>query len=53
MAAGGITDPRHAKAAFCLVAEGLYIGTGFINTYESRVHDGVKHIMHKFCGYDL
>ena len=37
MAAGGITDARHARAAMCLGAEGLYMGTAFINTKECRV----------------
>lgn len=42
MAAGGITDARTAKAAYALGAEGLYIGTAFLLSEESRLADNVK-----------
>ncbi|MGK7293448.1 nitronate monooxygenase, partial [Salmonella enterica] len=37
MAAGGITDSRTARAAHALGAEGVFAGSVFIGTEESRV----------------
>lgn len=42
MAAGGITDNRTARAAHALGAEGVFAGSVFISTEESRVPQGVK-----------
>lgn len=42
MAAGGITDNRTARAAHALGAEGVFAGSVFISTEESRVAQGSK-----------
>ena len=42
MAAGGITDNRTARAAHALGAEGVFAGSVFISTEESRVPQSVK-----------
>ncbi|EJB2289257.1 substrate-binding domain-containing protein [Salmonella enterica] len=42
MAAGGITDSRTARAAHALGAEGVFAGSVFIGTEESRVPQSVK-----------
>lgn len=42
MAAGGITDVRHVRAAFALGAEGVYVGSAFLATTENRAADNVK-----------
>lgn len=42
MAAGGITDARTAKAAFALGAEGVYCGTAFLMSQESRMAENIK-----------
>lgn len=42
MAAGGITDVRHVRAAFALGAEGVYAGTAFLATNENRAAENVK-----------
>ncbi|MQS53178.1 NAD(P)H-dependent flavin oxidoreductase [Companilactobacillus mishanensis] len=42
MAAGGITDERTAEAAFALGAEGVYVGTAFLASEESRMADNIK-----------
>lgn len=42
MAAGGIVDARTAKAVFDLGAEGLYVGTAFMMSEESRMADNIK-----------
>ena len=42
MAAGGISDRRTAKAALALGAEGLFAGSLFLSTQESRMHADVK-----------
>jgi enoyl-[acyl-carrier protein] reductase II len=42
MAAGGITDNRTARAAHALGAEGVFAGSVFISTEESRVPQGSK-----------
>lgn len=53
MAAGGITDHRTAKAAFALGAEGLFAGTLFISTIESRAHQSVKEKITQSDAHDL
>ena len=42
MAAGGIVDARTARAAYALGAEGLYVGTAFLLSAESRLAANVK-----------
>ncbi len=42
IAAGGIADGRGMAAAFMLGAEGMQLGTHFVVTRESRVHDHYK-----------
>lgn len=42
IAAGGIADGRGVAAAFCLGAEGVQIGTRFICSPESEVHENFK-----------
>lgn len=42
MAAGGIADARTAKAAFALGAEGLFVGTAFMLSSESRLAENIK-----------
>ncbi|HNW47168.1 MAG TPA: nitronate monooxygenase [Thermotogota bacterium] len=42
VAAGGIADERGIKAAFCLGAEGVQIGTRLIATVECEAHDRYK-----------
>ncbi len=42
IAAGGIADGRGMAAAFMLGAEGMQLGTLFVVTKESRVHDQYK-----------
>jgi len=42
MAAGGITDARTAKAAMVLGAEGVYCGTAFLASKESRMAETIK-----------
>lgn len=42
MAAGAISDARTAKAAYALGAEGLYVGTAFLLSKESRLADNIK-----------
>ncbi len=42
MAAGGIADSRTARAAHALGAEGVFAGSVFIGTEESRVPQSVK-----------
>lgn len=39
LAAGGITDRRGTAAAFALGASGVWVGTRFVGTWESRAHD--------------
>ena len=45
MAAGGIADVRGVRAAFALGAEGVYLGTAFLATHESRMADSVKQML--------
>jgi enoyl-[acyl-carrier protein] reductase II len=52
MAAGGITDNRTARAAHAL-AEGVFAGSVFISTEESRVPQGVKEKIVAANGLDL
>ena len=40
--AGGIADGRGVAAAFMLGARGVQLGTGFVVTAESQVHDNYK-----------
>ena len=42
IAAGGFADGRGLAAALALGAEGIAMGTRFMNTVESPVHDGAK-----------
>ena len=42
IAAGGIADGRGVAAAFMLGARGVPLGTGFVVTAESQVHDNYK-----------
>lgn len=53
MAAGGITDSRTAKAAHALGAEGVFAGSVFIGTEESRVPKSVKDKIIDANGLDL
>jgi len=42
IAAGGIYDQRQLKAAICLGADGVQIGSGFAATQESSAHENFK-----------
>ena len=42
IAAGGIADPRQIVAALILGAEGVMMGTRFMVTRESRIHQNIK-----------
>ncbi|MDV7719498.1 DUF561 domain-containing protein [Pediococcus ethanolidurans] len=42
MAAGGINDARGVKAAFALGAAGVYVGSRFLMTQESRMNTAAK-----------
>jgi len=53
MAAGGITDNRTARAAHALGAEGVFAGSVFIGTKESRVPQSVKDKIIEANGLDL
>ncbi|MCW2254320.1 enoyl-[acyl-carrier protein] reductase II [Providencia alcalifaciens] len=53
MAAGGITDNRTARAARALGAEGVFAGSVFISTEESRVPQLVKDKIINANGLDL
>ncbi|MFS7223607.1 NAD(P)H-dependent flavin oxidoreductase [Rahnella inusitata] len=53
MAAGGITDNRTARAARALGAEGVFAGSVFIGTEESRVPQSVKDKIINANGLDL
>lgn len=53
MAAGGITDSRTARAAHALGAEGVFAGSVFIGTEESRVPSSVKDKIVEANGLDL
>jgi enoyl-[acyl-carrier protein] reductase II len=45
VAAGGITDGRSMAAAFALGAEGVQMGTRFLASAESPVHDNYKQLV--------
>ncbi|GAW99318.1 NAD(P)H-dependent flavin oxidoreductase [Secundilactobacillus mixtipabuli] len=53
MAAGGIADARTAKAVFALGAEGLYVGTAFMMSEESRMAENIKELALKSDADDL
>ena len=53
LAAGGITDRRTATAAHALGAEGVFAGSVFISTEESRVPLSVKNKIVDANGLDL
>ena len=53
MAAGGSTDARGARAVHALGAEGVFAGSVFISTIESRVPDSVKAKIVAANGLDL
>ncbi|MET9296430.1 nitronate monooxygenase [Streptomyces sp. NPDC003077] len=38
LAAGGITDGRQVAAALCLGADGVWVGTRLVASYEANVH---------------
>ena len=53
MAAGGITDRRTARAAHALGAHGVFAGSAFICTTESRVPQSVKDKIVAADGLDM
>lgn len=53
MAAGGITDRRSARAAHALGAHGVFAGSAFISTIESRVPQSVKDKIVAANGLDM
>ena len=53
MAAGGIADHRAYDAAFALGAEGVYCGTAFLMSEESRMAANVKEAVLKANAKDL
>lgn len=53
LAAGGITDNRTAKAAHALGAQGVFAGSVFISTVESRVPQSIKDKIVEANGLDL
>lgn len=53
LAAGGITDGRTAKAAQALGASGVFAGSVFISTEESRVPQSVKDKIIQSDGLDM
>lgn len=53
MAAGGIVDNRTFNAAIALGAEGVYCGTAFLMSKESRMADNVKQAVLKSSARDL
>ncbi|NEY27666.1 nitronate monooxygenase [Escherichia coli] len=53
LAAGGITDGRTAKAAHALGASGVFAGSVFISTEESRVPQSVKDKIIQSDGLDM
>lgn len=53
MAAGGITDNRTARAAHALGAQGVFAGSVFISTLESRVPQSVKDKITAANGLDM
>ena len=53
MAAGGIADKRAFNAAIALGAEGVYCGTAFLMSEESRMAPNVKEAVLKASARDL
>ncbi|WP_049854091.1 NAD(P)H-dependent flavin oxidoreductase [Dickeya fangzhongdai] len=53
LAAGGITDSRTARAAHALGASGVFAGSVFISTEESRVPQSVKDKIVDSDGLDM
>lgn len=53
LAAGGITDNRTARAAHALGAQGVFAGSVFISTLESRVPQSVKDKIIAADGLDM
>lgn len=53
MAAGGITDVRGVRASFALGAEGVFAGTAFLATQESRMAESVKQRLVQSTALDL
>ncbi|MEX3019724.1 NAD(P)H-dependent flavin oxidoreductase [Kluyvera sp. STS39-E] len=53
LAAGGIVDKRTARAAEALGAEGVFAGSVFISTLESRVPQSIKEKIVAANGLDL
>lgn len=53
LAAGGIVDKRTARAAQALGAEGVFAGSVFISTEESRVPQSIKEKIVAANGLDL
>lgn len=53
LAAGGITDHRTAMAAHALGAQGVFVGSAFISTVESRVPQSVKDQIIAADGLDM
>ncbi len=53
LAAGGITDSRTARAAHALGAQGVFAGSVFISTLESRVPQSVKDKIIAANGLDM
>lgn len=52
IAAGGFADGRGLAAAFALGAEGIAMGTRFMNTVESPVHENMKKLSIEKTVYD-
>lgn len=53
LAAGGITDRRTARAAHALGAQGVFAGSVFISTLESRVPQSIKDLIVQADGLDM
>lgn len=53
LAAGGIVDNRGCKAAFALGAQGVYCGTAFLMSTESRMAESVKKAALTYDAQDL
>lgn len=53
LAAGGINDLRAVRAAFCLGAEGVYVGTRFIASDECAANAKTKELVCRLSGANL
>lgn len=53
LAAGGINDLRGVRAAMALGAEGVYVGTRFVATYECAANAAAKELICKLTGSSL